>query len=223
MSATEKAPADGGTETWTARVRHAALDALPPEELLPDVQPSYVASWVYVFGVLTMASLVVVIASGSVLALEGPSWWHLSGVGHFVNSLHLWSVELFFFFMVLHLWASFFMAAWRGNRQMTWTTGAIAFVFSIGAAFTGYLSQQNFSSQWISVSAKDGLNAAGIGAFFNVLDFGQMFTWHVVLLPLFIGVLVAGHILLVRKHGVVPPIELTDTEASHLRSKGVGS
>jgi ubiquinol-cytochrome c reductase cytochrome b subunit len=163
---------------------------------------------VYVFGVTTVAALVVVIASGCVLALEGPAWWHLSSIGHFVNSLHLWSVEIFFFFMVLHLWAKFFMAAWRGNRSVTWMTGAIAFIVSIGTAFTGYLSQQNFSSQWIAVSAKDGLNAAGVGAWFNVLDFGQMFTWHVVLLPLAIVALVVWHVLLVRKHGVVPPIEI---------------
>ena len=30
-----------------------------------------------------------------------------------------------------------------------------------GGAFTGYLSQQNFDSQWISTQAKDGINATG--------------------------------------------------------------
>ena len=40
---------------------------------------------------------------------------HLA-VGHFVNSLHLWSVELFFAIMVIHLWGKFWMAAWRGKR-----------------------------------------------------------------------------------------------------------
>jgi len=192
--------------SWTAALRRAGLRALPPEKLLPDEQPVYVASWVYVFGVLTIAALIIVIGSGLVLALKGPTWWHISSVGLFFNSVHLWSVELFFFFMVVHLWAKFFMAAWRGRRAMTWVTGSVAFVVSIGAAFTGYLSQQNFASQWIASQAKDGLNSVGIGAFFNVLDFGQMFTWHVVLLPLGIVVLVVAHVLLVRKHGVVPPL-----------------
>ena len=92
------------------------------------------------------------------LALKGAAWWHTSSVGHFVNSTHLWSVELFFAFMVIHLWGKFFMAAWRGQRALTWITGAVAFVGSIGTAFTGYLSQSNFDSQWISTQAKDGLN-----------------------------------------------------------------
>jgi hypothetical protein len=39
--------------TWTGRVREAAVGALPPERLLPDTQPVYVASWIYVFGVLS--------------------------------------------------------------------------------------------------------------------------------------------------------------------------
>lgn len=209
MSQLDEAPGSAGS--WTRRLRRRTVEAFPPDRLLPDEQPAYVASWVYVFGVLTLASLVVVVASGIILSLKGPTWWHLSSLGHFFNSIHLWSVELFFFFMVLHLWTKFFMAAWRGGRTMTWITGAVTFVVSIGAAFTGYLSQQNFDSQWISTQAKDGLNAVGIGAFFNVLDFGQMFTWHIVILPLGVSLLVGLHILLVRKHGVVPPIPRVDT------------
>ncbi len=191
----------------TARLRESALRALPPERLLPDRQPAYVASWIYVFGVLTIAALVLIIATGTVLAIFGPSWWHVSNVGRFFNSLHLWSVEAFFFFMVIHLWGKFFMAAWRGRRRMTWVSGVVAFVVSIATAFTGYLSQQNFDSQWISTQAKDGINATGGGALFNVLNFGQMLMWHIMLLPLVVGLLVVLHVLLVRRRGVVPPFE----------------
>ena len=154
--------APAGPPTWTSRVRGAAVSSLPPERLLPDTQPAYVASWVYVFGVLTLSAFAVVLASGVVIALAGPAWWHTSSFGHFVNSTHLWSTELFFFFMVVHLWAKFFMAAWRGRRGMVWITGAVAFLVSIATAFTGYLTQQNLDSQWIGGEAKDGLNAAGI-------------------------------------------------------------
>jgi quinol---cytochrome c reductase cytochrome b subunit, bacillus type len=200
----------GDARMWTARLRRRAVDTLPPEKLLPDRQPAYVASWIYVFGVATLAALLIVLASGGVLALRGPQWYHVSTTGRFVNSLHLWSVELFFFAMVIHLWGKFFMAAWRGNRTLTWITGGVAFVTSIGAAFTGYLSQQNFASQWIASEGKDGLNSVGIGAFFNVLNFGQMFMWHILLLPIGLGALILLHVLLVRKHGVVPPYPARD-------------
>ena len=192
---------------WTATARNVWLRYLPPDKMLPDSQPAYVASWIYVFGVLTLMSLTVVIASGTVLALEGPVWWHTSSVGLFVNSLHLWSVECFFGFMAIHLWGKFWMASWRGNRQLTWMTGAIAFLVSVFEGFTGYISQTNFDSQWIAFEAKDAMNGAGIGAFFNTMNFGQALMLHIVVMPLVIGLVVVVHIVMVRLRGVAPPIE----------------
>ena len=63
---------DGTTGMWTARLRRRALRTLPPGKLLPDSQPAYVASWIYVFGVGSLAALAVAIVSGFGLALGGP-------------------------------------------------------------------------------------------------------------------------------------------------------
>ncbi len=209
MSAESRGAAGTAGErgNWTVGLRNRLANVVPSGQVLPDRQPAYVASWIYVFGVLTLSALVVVLVSGGLLAAGGAAWWHVSSLGRFVNSLHLWSVELFFAFMVIHLWGKFWMAAWRGKRALTWVTGVIAFVASIGTAFTGYLSQSNYDAQWIGAEAKDGLNAVGIGAYFNVLNPGQMLLWHVVLLPLVVGVLTVVHIVLVRRHGVVPPLD----------------
>jgi hypothetical protein len=194
--------------SWTDRVREAAVRALPPEKLLPSGQPTYVASWIYVFGVASISALIAIIASGCILALKGPAWWHYTGVGHFFNSVHFWSVQLFFFAMVVHLWGKYWMASWRGGRARVWITGAVTFLVAIPTAFTGYLSQQNFDAQWISTQAKDAINSVGAGAFFNVTNFGQMYSYHVLLLPVAVVVLVGAHVLLVRRHGVVPPFDV---------------
>jgi quinol-cytochrome oxidoreductase complex cytochrome b subunit len=213
---------DDTSRMWTSRLRRRAVRNLPPEQLLPDRQPAYVSSWIYVFGVLTLAAFVVILFSGAVIALEGPQWYHLSKVGLWFNSLHLWSVELFFFFMVIHLWGKFFMAAWRGRRAMTWVTGAVAFVASVGCAFTGYLVQSNFDSQWIATQAKDGINSVGIGAWFNVMDYGQMLLFHVLLLPLTLAFLIGVHIVLVRRRGVVPPLPLSASRSGATEGSGNG-
>jgi len=194
------------SRSWTGSLRRRWVSTLPPEKLLPEVQPAYVASWIYVFGVATLVALIPIIVSGLMLSFEGPAWYHTSSIGHYVNSLHFWSVQLFFVFMVIHLWGKFWMAAWRGRRAATWITGAVSFLASIGTAFTGYLVQTNFDSQWIAFEAKDGLNAVGIGAWFNPMNVGQALLIHVALLPLALGALTVWHVLLVRKHGVVPPI-----------------
>ncbi len=190
----------------TYKLRHFLIKNIPIKNLIPDEQPLYVASWIYVFGVATLAALFIVILSGMLLAIGGVNWWHESSLGHFVNSLHLWSIELFMAFMVIHLWGKFWMSAWRGKRALTWMTGVAAFAVSILEAFTGYLSQQNFDSQWISTNGKDAINATGLGSFFNLMNFGQILTWHIILIPLALVLVVGLHILLVRFRGVTHPV-----------------
>ncbi|MGP7996509.1 MAG: cytochrome b N-terminal domain-containing protein [Streptosporangiaceae bacterium] len=201
--------ADEDRDMWTNKTRRLATRLLPPGKLLPDRQPAYVRSWVYVFGVASLAAFGVAVVSGFALALGGPDWWHYNPVGHFFNSLHLWSVELFMAMLVIHLWGKFWMAAWRGKRAWTWITGVVAFVASVLECFTGYVSQQNFDSQWISTSGKDAFNSVGVGAFFNVMNFGQMLMWHIVLLPIVLTAIIGGHILLVRVRGVSHPLPAT--------------
>jgi hypothetical protein len=200
------AAAPGDERMWTARVRRGVMSALPPNKLLPDRQPAYVSSWIYVFGVGALAALGVAIVSGFTIALGGTDWWHTNPVGHFFNSLHLWSVELFMALLVIHLWGKFWMAAWRGRRTLTWITGVVAFLASVVECFTGYLSQQNFDSQWIATNGKDAFNAVGVGAFFNLMNFGQMLLWHVVLIPIILIAIVGAHVLLVRVRGVSHPL-----------------
>ncbi len=190
---------------WTGTLRRKFFTSLPAENLLPEEQPSYVKSSLYLLGALTIASFTIIIVSGIILAIFGPEWWHTSAVGRFFNSVHFWSVQGFFLFMALHLWTTFFTGAWREGRTRTWMTGVIAFVVSIVAAFTGYVSQTNFDSQWIAVSAKDLMNSIGIGGFFNPLNFGQMYSFHVIILPVVVAAIIVTHILLIRMHGVVRP------------------
>jgi len=202
-AAATPAPREPG---WTAAIRDKVATAIPITELLPTRQPAYVGSWVYAFGVVTIAALFWVVLSGVVLAFFGSAWWHISPVGHFFNSIHFWSVQMFFIFMVLHLWGQFWGAGWRDGRAATWMIGVVIFLISVVTAFTGYLIQQNFDSQWIAVNAKDGINSTGLGGLFNVLNFGQQYGLHVMLFPVGVTLLVVLHIIQVRRHGVVRPI-----------------
>lgn len=206
---TSDAAPDPTDRTWTGAVRRLLERRLPLNHILPSRQPFFVGSWVYVFGVVAITGLIWVIGSGVVLAFFGPGWWHVSAVGRFVNSVHFWAVQLLFVFVVLHLWGQYFMASWRDGRATTWVVGVVVFVVALVTGFTGYISQQNLDAQWIATSAKDGINATGAGAFFNVLDFGQMYGIHVMLLPILVTTLVVVHVLQVRMRGVVRPIDAT--------------
>ncbi len=193
----------------TTAIRERVRSRIPLEDVLPDHLPAFVRSPAYFFGVVCLSSLVILILSGIILAASGPQWWHDNAFGHFVNSLHFWCAELFFFSMTLHLWVAFFKGAWRHGRRLTWVSGMLLFLAAIGTAFTGYLSMTNFSAQWIAAQGKDALNSIGIGAFFNLLNFGQMYGFHIVILPLVLIFLVGIHVLQVRIRGIVRPYAAT--------------
>lgn len=199
---------------WTRATRQWLEKTIPMDNLLPDSLPNYVHSYVYLFGILTVAAFAWLIVTGTVLVVFGPDWWHVSAIGHFFNSMHFWAVQAFFFFMVLHLWAQFLMASWRGGRQWTWIGGWVLFLVSIVTGLTGYLSQNNFDAQWIAVQGKDAINSTGLGGFFNLLNFGQMYGLHIFVLPFTLMLLVGSHLFLVRKHGVVEPFPDSEGEDS---------
>ena len=177
------------------------------EDALPTRMPVYVNSVVYLFGVTILSALSALIATGVVMCLFGPGWYHGSRVGHFVNSLHFWSVQVFFGALVVHMVSKYLMAAWRDGRWKTWMVGALAFGVAVFTGLTGFLSQTNWDSQWIAVQAKDALNAMGVGAFFNTMDTGQALTLHVVVLPFLLVLVVVVHLFFVRREGPVKPLE----------------
>ena len=63
---------DDDAAMWTSRLRRRVLRVLPPGKLLPDRQPAYVSSWIYVFGVASLSTLGVVIVSGFIIAAGRP-------------------------------------------------------------------------------------------------------------------------------------------------------
>jgi quinol-cytochrome oxidoreductase complex cytochrome b subunit len=176
------------------------------EDVLPTRMPIYVNSVSYLFGAAALMGFFLLIVTGLVMALFGPNWYHSSATGHFVNSLHFWSTQIFFLAIILHLATKFFMAAWREKRWKTWVLGSLSFGAFIVTGLTGFLLQSSFDSQWIAVQAKDAMNAMGIGAWFNTANVGQMLTMHIAVLPVVGLILVGVHLFFVRRDSPVKPL-----------------
>lgn len=205
--------------TLDGRMRRGFFRTWPPQQLLPDAEPIYVKSWLYVAGIMSVSSLVMLFATGIPLAIMGPQWWMRSSLGGFVHSMHFWAVQLFFLFVFAHFISVFLMGAFRGRRALTWMLGVLAFLVGVVTAFTGYASLQDFEAQWITTQGKDAINSTGMGWLFNLLDTAQMITLHVAVLPLTALGVVAMHVLWVRKRGIAPPYDALE---SHL-TRGEGA
>lgn len=191
--------------SWTSSLRKYIEKNYGWERILPAEQPIFVKAFVYTFGVLVLSSLLMLIVSGIILAANGYPWWFDSRTGMFVRAVHYWSVQSFFFFLILHFVTNFFMGAWRDGRAITWVLGMVALGVATVTAFTGYLSRGDFFSQWNQVQAKDAFNALGVGSWFNVIDNAKIYGLHVVVLPAVLLLVIGWHLLEVRRHGVVKP------------------
>jgi quinol-cytochrome oxidoreductase complex cytochrome b subunit len=196
----------------TRKTQNFLKDNFTLEDALPTRMPVYVNSMAYLFGVTALSGFILICTTGVIMAIFGPAWYHSSSVGHFVNSLHFWSVQVFFGGIILHAFSKFLMAAWRDGRWKTWAVGVLTFGLAVFTGLLGFLSQTNWDSQWIAVQAKDAMNSLGVGAFFNTMDTSQVLTMHVVLLPLLVLGFIGLHLFLIRRESPVKPIPVGENE-----------
>jgi quinol-cytochrome oxidoreductase complex cytochrome b subunit len=189
----------------TERTQAFVKDKMTIDDALPTKLPVYVNSMAYMFGVLTLCSLVMIVVTGLIMSIFGPAWYHATAGGKLFNSFHFWGVQLFFLFMILHLAVKYFLGAFRDGRWKTWMIGVLTLGAAIFCGFTGYLSAANWSSQWHAVEAKDAMNAMGVGGFFFSTNYSQVLTLHVAFFPAIVVVLVVVHIILVRHASPVKP------------------
>jgi quinol-cytochrome oxidoreductase complex cytochrome b subunit len=192
----------------TRSAQNFLKENLSLEDALPTHMPVYVNSVAYLFGVSALSALAMLILTGVVMSVFGPEWYHFSGLGRFVNSLHFWSVQILFLAIVLHLITKYLMAAWRDGRWKTWLVGMLAFGIAVFTGLTGFLAQTNWDSQWIAVQAKDAMNAIGVGAFFNTMNTAQVLGLHMVVLPLAVVILVGIHLFFIRRDSPVRPLPI---------------
>jgi len=96
-------------------------------------------------------------------------------------------------------------------------------IYALGLALTGNrhdaeeVAQDTFLRAYraLVTYSPDRVRELKIGSFFNLMNFGQMLLWHVVLIPILLITLVGAHILLVRVRGVRPRlVELNGSEPS---------
>ena len=103
----------------TKAIRDKIKKEVDIDEILPDKLPVYVSSFVYMFGIITLVSLIVIILSGFIMVSKGVLWYQTSPLGFFFRSMHFWGVQVFFFFLTLHY--PFFLTSIGGTSPFCLT------------------------------------------------------------------------------------------------------
>ncbi len=186
--------------------------------------PHSAASWFYVFGSATLLCFVVQVITGICLALiyqptaseAFDSLEYLSFVaplGWFLRGLHYWGSNFMVAIMVMHMAQVFLFGAYKYPREMTWVSGVILSLLTLGMAFSGQVLRWDQDAYWglgIGVSILGRVPVFGpelvhwmLGAPIIAGEtLSRFFTLHVFVIPGAILALVALHLRLVLTKGI---------------------
>jgi hypothetical protein len=167
--------------------------------------PSYANKIFYGLGFMALTSLLMLVATGIVLAFMGQTWWLTSPWGIYARSVHLWSVQAFIAVLVLHIIVGFITSGFKPPRRVVWVLGAILFCLALIQTEFGYGLRGDFSSQFRATSGADFWNGSYLGQWINPLNHMQSFALHVAIIPMVIIGLFLLHYLLEHTYGISKP------------------
>lgn len=133
--------------------------------------------------------------------------------GWLIRGIHHWGATLMVITVFLHMLRTFYMAAYKYPRELTWLTGVILFLATLGMGFTGYLLPWNQRAYWATtVGTEIPGTVPFIGDFLmRVLRGGtdlsgvtlaRFFSVHIWFLPAVILLIIGIHLYLVIRIGI---------------------
>jgi cytochrome b6 len=137
--------------------------------------------------------------------------------GWLVRSMHCWSAHLMIVSLVVHMFSTMMLKAYRPPRELTWVTGFILFSLALGFGFSGYLLPWNELAYFATVVGTDSVKSVPLVGdwLLNVMRGGpdvtintlyRFFALHVAVLPLITVGLIGAHLLFIQRQGMALPV-----------------
>lgn len=140
-----------------------------------------------------------------------------TGAGLVMRQAHHWAAIAFVAAIVVHLSRVFFTGAFRRPRDINWVVGVTLLLLAIFNGFTGYsLPDDLLSGIGLRVAYSIALSVPFVGPWIAYLVFGgefpaegiipRLYSIHIMVVPIAIGLLLAVHLALVwhQKHTQFP-------------------
>ena len=145
--------------------------------------------------------------------------------GWLIRSVHCWSAHLMIISLVLHMFSTLMLKAYRPPRELTWVSGYLLFALTLCFGFSGYLLPWNELAFFATAVGTDSVKSVPVVGdwLLNVLRGGpdvtmntlyRFFAFHVVVLPLAVVGIVAVHLLFVQRQGMASPIGMSQAPRS---------
>ena len=133
--------------------------------------------------------------------------------GWLIRGIHHWGATLMVIFVFIHMLRTFYFAAYKYPREVTWLTGVVLLLATLGMGFTGYLLPWNQRAYWATtVGTEIPGTAPFIGDFIirilrggsdlSAVTLARFFSVHIWFLPAIIVLLVGIHLYLIIRLGI---------------------
>lgn len=133
--------------------------------------------------------------------------------GWLIRGIHHWGASLMVLIVFLHMLRVFFYGAYKYPREITWVTGVVLLLATLGMGFTGYLLPWNQKAYWATtVGTSIAGTVPGIGDFIlralrggtdlSAVTLTRFFAAHVWMLPLVMLIVIGVHLYLVIRNGI---------------------
>lgn len=192
--------------------------------------PEHLEWWPYTLGAIPLTLFGLLIGTGLLLTfyyVPAPEKaydsveqiTHDIYLGWFVRGLHKTSVDLMILFLLFHVIRVFLTRAYRDSGELKWVSGSMVLFVTLAMGFTGYSLVYDNVSYWgmtVVTNMIGGLPVVGTpmryllrgGEEVSGVTLLRLYDLHTKLLPVLLGGLVIGHVVLVRLIG------FTDVEGS---------
>jgi cytochrome b6 len=135
--------------------------------------------------------------------------------GWLVRSVHCWSAHLMILSLLVHMFSTMVLKAYRKPRELTWLTGFALFGVALGFGFSGYLLPWNELAFFATAVGTDSVKSVpGIGQWaLEVMRGGpdvtintlyRFFALHVLILPLTAFAIIGIHLIFIQVQGMAP-------------------
>lgn len=133
--------------------------------------------------------------------------------GWLIRGIHHWGASLMVLTVFIHMLRTFYFAAYKYPREVTWITGVVLLLATVGMGFTGYLLPWNQRAYWATtVGTEIAGTAPFIGDFIlrilrggndlSAVTLARFFAVHIWFLPAIIALLIGVHMYLVIRIGI---------------------
>ena len=133
--------------------------------------------------------------------------------GWLIRGIHHWGATLMVIFVFVHMLRTFFMGAYKFPREITWLTGVVLLLATLGMGFTGYLLPWNQRAYWATTVGTEIAGTAPLvgdfilrilrgGADLSAVTLARFFAVHIWFLPAVIIALIGVHMYLIIRLGI---------------------